>query len=715
MNNILEFFATAGRGLEPLLASELRALGAADVQERRGGVAFSGELRIGYAACLWSRVATRILLPLARFPAPEPEALYAGVRAVDWSEHLSPESTLAVSFVSSRSAITHTQFGAQKVKDAVVDQVRDTTGRRPSVQLERPDVQLNVYVHRDEAQLALDLSGESLHRRGYRERGAPAPLKENLAAALLLRADWPAIAAQGGALLDPMCGSGTLPIEAAFMAADIAPGLLREYFGFLGWQGHVPALWRQLREEAQARREAGLSRLPRIVGYDADAHAVRTALINIERAGLQGRVHIERRALADVEAPEAATGLFIVNPPYGERLGDAGALIPLYGQIGDLLKQRFGGWQAAVFTGNPQLGMRVGLRPRRSYQLYNGPIECRLSLFDIRERPAAELAQETLGEQMLANRLRKNLRHLSRWARREGITNYRLYDADLPEYAVAVDLYRSDRLWVHVQEYAAPSSVDAASAGRRLRSALRVIPEVLEIPAEQMFFKVRDRQRGRAQYEKLDQQGRYTEVREGNCRLLVNFTDYLDTGLFLDHRPTRLRIAELAQGKRFLNLFCYTGAASVHAAAGGARATTSVDMSRTYLEWAERNLALNGFHRPWHELIQADCLAWLEEQSEKRDKQLYDLIFLDPPSFSNSKRMQQNFDVQRDYIMLLRQATSLLAPDGLLIFSNNLRRFRLDEEALPELEIREITRETIPLDFSRNPRVHHCFEVRRGA
>lgn len=713
MNNILEFFATAGRGLEPLLASELRALGAADVQERRGGVAFSGELRIGYAACLWSRVATRILLPLARFPAPEPEALYAGVRAVDWSEHLSPESTLAVDFVSSRSAITHTQFGAQKVKDAVVDQVRDTTGRRPSVQLERPDVQLNVYVHRNEAQLALDLSGESLHRRGYRERGAPAPLKENLAAALLLRADWPAIAVQGGALLDPMCGSGTLPIEAAFMAADIAPGLLREYFGFLGWQGHVPALWRQLREEAQARREAGLSRLPRIVGYDADAHAVRTAQINIERAGLQGKVHIERRALADVEAPEAKTGLFIVNPPYGERLGDAGALIPLYGQIGDLLKQRFGGWQAAVFTGNPQLGMRVGLRPRRSYQLYNGPIECRLSLFDIRERPAAELAQETLGEQMLANRLRKNLRHLSRWARREGITNYRLYDADLPEYAVAVDLYRSDRLWVHVQEYAAPSSVDAASAGRRLRSALRVIPEVLEIPAEQMFFKVRERQRGRAQYEKLDQQGRYTEVREGNCRLLVNFTDYLDTGLFLDHRPTRLRIAELAEGKRFLNLFCYTGAASVHAAAGGARATTSVDMSRTYLEWAERNLALNGFHRPWHELIQADCLAWLEEQSEKRDKQLYDLIFLDPPSFSNSKRMQQNFDVQRDYIMLLRQAVNLLAPDGLLIFSNNLRRFRLDEEALPELEIRDITRETIPLDFSRNPRVHHCFEVRR--
>lgn len=713
MNDKLEFFATTGRGLESLLANELRVLGAEDVREQRGGVAFRGPLRIGYAACLWSRIANRILLPLARFPAPDADALYAGVRALDWRQHLSPDATLAVDFVSSRSAIAHTQFGAQKVKDAVVDQLRAATGRRPTVQTERPAVRLNVYLYRDEAQLALDLSGDSLHRRGYREQGAQAPLKENLAAALLLRAGWPEVAAAGGGLLDPMCGSGTLPIEAAFMAADIAPGLLRDYFGFLGWLGHVPQLWQQLREEALARREAGLGRLPRIVGYDADARAVRTALRNLERAGLHGRVHIERRRLSEVRPPADKPGLFIVNPPYGERLGDATTLIPLYGQLGDLLRQRFGSWRAAIFTGNPELGMRVGLRPQRSYQLYNGPIACRLTLYAIQPRSAAELARETLGEQMLANRLRKNLRHLSRWARREGITCYRLYDADLPEYAVAVDLYRGDRLWVHVQEYVPPPSVDAATAGRRLRTALRVIPEVLEIPAEQMFYKVRQRQRGRSQYERLGDRGHYIEVREGRCRLLVNLSDYVDTGLFLDHRPTRLRLGQLAAGKRFLNLFCYTATATVHAAHGGARATTSVDLSRTYLDWAERNLALNGFHSPGHELIQADCLRWLEEQSSRRDRPQYDLIFLDPPSFSNSKRMQRPFDVQRDHVVLLRQAASLLAPDGLLIFSTNLRRFRLAAEVLPELEIRDITRETIPLDFSRNPRVHHCFEVRR--
>lgn len=706
----LEFFATAPRGLEPLLADELRALGAADVREGRGGVAFGGPLRIGYAACLWSRTANRVLLPLARFPAATPEALYAGVHTIDWGEHLSPDATLAVDFVSSRSAITHTQFGAQKVKDAVVDRLREQTGRRPSVRPERPDLQLNVYVHRDEAQLAVDLSGESLHRRGYRPAGAAAPLKENLAAALLLRAGWPALAAEGAPLLDPMCGSGTLPIEAALIAADIAPGLARDYYGFLGWLGHIPAVWRQLREEAEARREAGLATLPGIVGYDADGQAVRTALANVERAGLRGRVHIERRALADARPVGERPGLFIVNPPYGERLGEATALIPLYGQIGDTLKQRFGGWQAAVFTGNPELGPRVGLKPRKTYQLYNGPLECRLALFDIAER-APEAAEAGAGE-MLANRLRKNLKNLQRWARREGVTNYRLYDADLPEFAVAVDVYQGERLWAHVQEYAAPASIDPARAGRRLREALRVIPEVLGIPPEQMFFKIRERQRGRAQYEKLDRQGRYYEVREGGCRLLVNFTDYLDTGLFLDHRPTRARIGALAAGKRFLNLFCYTGAATVHAAVGGARATTSVDMSRTYLDWAERNLALNGHRGRDHEFIQADCLAWLAAESARRRRQ-YDLIFLDPPSFSNSKRMERTFDVQRDHVTLLRQTAALLAPGGLLIFSNNLRRFRLDAEALPELDIRDISRETIPPDFARNPKIHHCFEVRR--
>jgi len=709
----MEFFATAARGLEPLVAAELRQLGAVEVQEARGGVRFQGSLETAYRACLWSRTASRVLLPLARFAAPDPDALYAGVRALPWHEHLSERGTLAVDFVASRSRITHTQFGTQKVKDAVVDHFRDSTGARPSVDTARPDVRINVYLHRDEAQLALDLSGESLHRRGYRDPAHGAPLKENLAAAILLRAGWPAIAADGGALLDPMCGSGTLPIEAALMAGDVAPGLERSYYGFLRWRGHDPALWQRLVREAIERRAAGLAKLPPIVGYDIDVKAVRTALASVERADLSGHVHIERRPLSEAAAVGQRPGLFVVNPPYGERLGEANALIPLYGQIGDLLKQRFPGWQAAVFTGNPELGLRVGLKPEKSYQLYNGPIECRLSLFAIRARDEQGEAVEAGGGEMLANRLRKNLKQLQKWAARENVSCYRVYDADLPEYAVAVDLYQGEQRWAHVQEYEPPKTIDPVKAGKRLREALRVIAEVLEIPPERLFFKVRRRQKGAAQYERQDQQGRFYEVREGACRLLVNFTDYLDTGLFLDHRPTRLRIGAEAAGKRFLNLFCYTGAATVHAAVGGARGSVSVDLSRTYLDWAERNLRLNGIRGREHELVHADCLRWLQTQAEAKVPPRFDLIFLDPPTFSTSKRMQNTFDVQRDHVRILRWAVRLLAPGGLLLFSNNLRSFKLDLEALPELAIKDISRASVPPDFARDPKIHHCFEIRR--
>ncbi len=281
----------------------------------------------------------------------------------------------------------------------------------------------------------------------------------------------------------------------------------------------------------------------------------------------------------------------------------------------------------------------------------------------------------TPGAEMFANRLRKNLKQLGKWAERENICCYRLYDADMPEYALAIDLYQGAARWAHVQEYAAPKSIDPDKASERLKEALSAIPGVLDIPAEQIFLKVRQRQKGSAQYERLAERGEFHEVQEDGLKLLVNFTDYLDTGLFLDHRLTRRMLRELAKDKRFLNLFGYTGTATVHAAVG-ARATTTVDMSRTYLDWARRNLALNGFEGQQHELIQADVLVWLEEEAERR----YDLIFLDPPTFSTSKRMQDTLDVQRDHVALIRAAARLLSPDGTLIFSTNFRRFRLDRD-----------------------------------
>ena len=316
------------------------------------------------------------------------------------------------------------------------------------------------------------------------------------------------------------------------------------------------------------------------------------------------------------------------------------------------------------------------------------------------------------GAQMFANRLHKNLRHLGRWLKREHIHCYRLYDADIPEYAVAVDVYQGEQRWVHIQEYEAPRHVDAGKAQARLREAVTVTRQTLEIPEQQLFLKVRRQQKGKAQYRKLGARGQFHSVQEGGNRFLVNFSDYLDTGLFLDHRITRAMVGQLAAGRDFLNLFAYTGSATVYAARGGATSTTSVDMSRTYLDWAGRNMELNGFSGREHHLVQANCLEWLERHA---DRQRFGLIFLDPPSFSSSKRMQGTFDVQRDHVRLIKTTVRLLAPDGVLIFSNNRRRFSMDRAALDGLNIEDISRATLPKDFERNPRIHNCWRITRPA
>jgi 23S rRNA (guanine2445-N2)-methyltransferase / 23S rRNA (guanine2069-N7)-methyltransferase len=713
------FFATAPKHLESLLADELRQLGLADVKEARGGASFSGTLADAYRVCLWSRIAHSVLGVLARFPAPNPDALYAGVMTVAWHEHFDTHQTFAITCNSSQSAINHSRFAAQRVKDAIVDQFRERSGSRPSVDPEQPELRINLYLFRDEATLSLDLSGESLHRRGYRTEQGPAPLRETLAAALLLRAGWPETARAGGTFVDPMCGAGTLPIEAALIGADIAPGLMRERWGFTAWRQHDPGTWFSLLEEAERRRGEGLGKIPPIRGFDRDQRMVRIARANVARAGLAEAVSIEQRDLADCRPQsEDQPGLIVTNPPYGTRLGQLEELRPLYNALGQTLASHFMGWRAAVFTGNPELAKSLGLRIARKHTLYNGPIACKLLHFHIdpdaiaapRRGPRPiEADKRNPGAAMFANRLRKNRKQLSRWREREGISCYRVYDADMPEYAVAIDVYEGEQRWIHVQEYEAPKSVDADKARLRLREALGVIIEEFELNPDNLYFKVRRRQRGSDQYTKLADSRHDHEVPEADCRFLVNFEDYLDTGLFLDHRITRQRIATLAAGRRFLNLFAYTGTATVYAAKGGARSTTTVDMSKTYLDWARRNMALNGFAGPEHEYVQADCMRWLKTASAPPD---YGLIFIDPPSFSTSKRMEGTFDVQRDHAVLIDAAARLLAHDGAIVFSNNLRSFRLEDSLLSRYNVKDVSRETIPKDFERNPKIHRCWEIR---
>ncbi len=720
----MKFFATCPKGLEPVLFDELQSLAVEQPKQTLAGVYFAGGLEAAYKVCLWSRVANRVLMVLHQTAGETAEQLYQGVREVSWLEHLRSTGTLTVDFSGESEGINHSRFGAQKVKDAIVDQIREATGSRPSVDRVRPDLRVNVHLSRGLATVSIDLSGDSLHRRGYRLKAGKAPMKENLAAALLYRCRWPELAAQGQAFLDPMCGSGTLLVEAALMAADIAPGLLRRDYGFTHWPQHKAAVWRDLLEEANARRDAGLAALQnRLDGFDADAKVLATARENAQRAGVESFIHFEKRELSRLERPaKAAHGLVLTNPPYGERLGDEPTLFFLYQHLGERLKADFAGWQAAVFTGNPELCKMMKLAVDKSYKLYNGAIESQLMLFNIRERTAEEKAQleqaaaaksaadgtvsQPLSESatMVANRIRKNLKQLGKWARKQDISCYRIYDADLPEYAVAIDLYDD---WAHVQEYAAPKSVDTVKAFARLQEVVQLLPELLSIPADQVVLKQRRRQQGTNQYEQHDQTANFMEVQEGGCRILVNLHDYLDTGLFLDHRPVRLKIQQEAAGKDFLNLFSYTSTASLHAAKGRARSTTSVDMSATYLNWARKNFALNGFSEASNSFVQQDCFRWLKAQKGE----LYDLIFMDPPTFSNSKRMADVLDVQRDHVELIQLAMALLRPGGKLLFSNNYRRFKLEATLSEQYEIRDITRQTIDLDFKRNTRIHQCFEI----
>jgi len=725
---VLKLLATCPKGVGSLLVPELEALGATQVREGVAGVSFEGSLATAYRACLHSRLANRILLVVSEFAVANAEDLYQGVAHIPWSDHLTSGSTLSIDFSGRAPDIRNTQFGAQRCKDAIVDQFRARGLSRPSVDTKNPQVRINVRLYRGKVTVSIDLSGESLHRRGYRTDPGKAPLKENLAAAVLLRASWPHAMARGLPLIDPMCGSGTLLIEAAMMAQSVAPGLGRKRWGFLGWGGHNANQWRAIESAAKdsiASAPDGLE----IRGYDGDIRAVRRAEVIIQELQLGQLVRVRAKALNELTRPTHRAmpeGLLVCNPPWGERLGEESSLRYLYRELGESLHREFQGWSAAIVTSNMSLGKAVGLRSHKQYALNNGALDIQVLLFELSEgnrlRHELDHAEQgaskvsvqnqpppalSNGAEMLANRLMKNQRRLAPWLKKTGVSCYRLYDADMPEYAAAIDVYEGR---VHVAEYAPPKSIDAAAAEKRFAEVLDAVRHVFDLEESvPVAAKRRQRQRGKEQYEKLSNRGELITVREGRARLLVNLFDYLDTGLFLDHRPLRLRLAEEAEGKHFLNLFCYTGAATIHAALGGATTSTSVDLSNTYLRWLTDNLALNGLSDRQHRVERADCLEWLKSCSRQ-----FDLIMLDPPSFSNSKSMETSFDVERDQEALLTAAMSVLAPDGILYFSTNRRGFRLSPDIEQRYDVRNISRDTIPMDFERNRDIHQCWRITHG-
>lgn len=720
----MKFFVSCGKGLEYLLVDELLALGCAHATAARAGANAEGSLHDAQRAVLWSRLASRVLWPIVEYDCPDERALYAGAAAVDWSQHLRADMTLAVDAHVSGDVITHARYAAQRIKDAVVDTLRGRGGERPSVDLESPDLRLNLVVRPskigNKAILSIDLGGGPLHRRGWRQMQGEAPLKENLAAAVLMRGGWPNLYTEGGALLDPMCGSGTLLIEGALMAADVAPGLLRDLQGASApptrWLGFDAAQWRELIDEATRREQRGRAALQSLFfGSDLDPHAIRAARDNAERAGVVEVIDFTVHDVRQLPAIMQPRGLVVCNPPYDARLA---ADPQLYRALGDALQRTTPEWKASLLCGDAELARATGLRAAKKYQLFNGAIECVLIVCDPVRPPQREVAPDaptpvlSEGAQMVSNRVRKNLKASKGWRSRDGVTCYRVYDADIPEYAAAVDVYIGDttgELWLHVQEYAAPAEIPEATTRKRLQELLAGARDAFAVPRERVAVKTRAIGKGGSKYADSGtaKRGEFLDVREGAAKLRVNLFDYLDSGLFLDHRPMRLRIAEEAKDARFLNLFAYTGAATVHAAVGGAAQTTSVDLSATYLQWCSDNLKLNGIVGARHRLAQADVLPWL-----LADRGEYDLIFCDPPTFSNSARAD-DFDVQKDHVRLLEAAMTRLAFGGTLYFSNNYRRFRFDEAAISAFAVCEdISAQTIPPDFARNPRIHRAWRLR---
>ncbi|RDK89597.1 23S rRNA m(2)G-2445 methyltransferase [Enterobacillus tribolii] len=703
-NSMKSLFASTARGLEELLKTELETLGAQECKLTQGGVYFQGDERLLYRSLLWSRLASRILLPLGEFKVYSDLDLYLGVQAVNWPQVFSVDKTFAVHFTGTNDEIRNSQYGALKTKDAIVDGFMRKLNVRPAVAKQNPDIRISVFLQREMATVYLDLSGEGLHQRGYREGTGQAPLKETLAAAVVMRSGWQ----PGTPMVDPMCGSGTLLIEAAMMASDRAPGLRRTHWGFSAWQGHDEVLWREVMAEAQVRARRGLQETTsRFFGFDVDRRVIDLARANARRAGVGEVISFEAGDVARLQnpLPQGPVGTVVSNPPYGERLESEPALIALHSTLGRIMKSAFGGWQLSLFSASPELLSCLQLRAERQFKAKNGPLDCvqknyRLAAAEGREHVASgEIAAD------FANRLRKNLKKLDKWAKQEGIECYRIYDADLPEYNVAIDRY-ADK--VVVQEYAPPKSVDPQKARQRLFDIISATLSVLALPTGALVLKTRERQKGKSQYEKLAQKGDFFQVTEYNARFWVNLTDYLDTGLFLDHRIARRELGKMSKGKDFLNLFAYTGSASVHAGLGGARSTTTVDMSRTYLEWAERNLQLNGLSGRQHRLIQADCLSWMRDCREQ-----FDLIFIDPPTFSNSKRMENTFDVQRDHLQLMADLQRILRRGGTIMFSNNKRGFKMDLAGLAALGLnaREITAKTLSPDFARNAQIHNCWLI----
>ncbi|MBA6355769.1 bifunctional 23S rRNA (guanine(2069)-N(7))-methyltransferase RlmK/23S rRNA (guanine(2445)-N(2))-methyltransferase RlmL, partial [Colwellia sp. BRX8-3] len=512
-------------------------------------------------------------------------------------------------------------------------------------------------------------------------------------------------------LVDPMCGSGTILIEAIMMAAGYAPGIDRVKWGFDCWLGHQLYPWQAQLTQAKQKSHLGLEELKaKVFGIDIDSRVINTAQVNARNAGVQKFIEFSCKDINNLNNGFGHNGTFLLNPPYGERIGELPELVENFVLLGRKLKAQFVDWRIAILTANVELLSMMKLASHKRYKFKNGPLDCQLALYNVDEKQASGQNNDAEFEDKdsdFGNRLLKNKKNLKSWLKKENIECYRLYDADIPEYNVAVDVYGE---YLVIQEYSAPKIIEESKVAKRLQEVIYFAPKVLGVPTDKVILKTRAKQKGSDQYQRVDQSKQSMIINEHGAKLKINLWDYLDTGLFLDHRKTRQIVAQKAKNKSLLNLFAYTGSVSLQAALHGATSITTVDMSNTYLNWAQENFALNKLSGHKYQFVQADCLTWLKEH-----RGTYDVVFVDPPTFSNSKRMEDSFDVQSDHVALITDAMKCVAENGELIFTNNKRNFKMDFDAVAALnfEVKSISELTRDKDFQRNKHIHNSWLITR--
>lgn len=696
--NTIRTLITCAQGLGHAAAIEIeRFLGQVE-QVRPSGVMARFSLVDFYRFCLGTQVASRILLPLYQEPLAVhdgqaiSDAVYAAARRAQFSQYFDIDTAFWLRLKLDDNIQANQNFCTLRLKDGVVDDFYAQMGARPDAD---KNADFIIYAHiGDEIAFYQDISKTSLHARGYRVAPTTAPLKENLAAGLLYLAGWHT--GQFDAIFDPMCGSGTFLIEALLMDSH---ALVHDGhdFGFDVWRGHDADILAKAREQAWAdtRQSQALA-----VGFDGDVLAVNASIQNAQAAGVSLDVcHVPLHQMSLPQALHGKKTLTITNPPYGERLGRADMILPLYQGLAARLRQVGMLGKLAVLAADITHADALALQDAATHRLKNGAIKVFFRTGILTDKP--DILQKSIEKishapQDLTDRLYKNIKKVQKM----GLSCARIYDADLPQYNAAVDVYGKK---VHIQEYAAPKTIDADTAKSRLMACTQAVRAILSLDKQDVFLKKRERQSGSNQYTRQKRTNMRQIVSENGAFYYVNLADYLDTGLFLDHRLMRARLKQACDGNtRALNLFAYTCTASVQMALGGAF-VVSVDLSANYLTWGAQNFALNGLDIDEHDFIEADAFLWLKECTDK-----FDVIFIDPPTFSNSKKFFGTFDIMRDHVALISRAMNRLNTDGVLYFSNNFSKFVLDDEIMARFDVQNITNSTTSADFKP---IHHSFKI----